>query len=62
MQRFQLYLYNFEKTIKKHLTCNSFMYIPTDNWSKLLSPRQLRVEVGADLHLDDQWNIFSNEL
>ena len=38
------------------------MYIPTDNWSKLLSPRQLRVEVGADLHLDDQRNIFSNEL
>ena len=38
------------------------LYIPTYNWSKLLSPRQLRVEVGADLHLDNQGNIFCNKL
>ena len=50
----------FLNEFNKHSTLDKIAN--TDNWSELLSPRELRVKVGADLHLYDQGNIFCNQL
>ena len=39
-----------------------WIYSHTDNWCKLLSPRQVGVKECTDLHLYDEGNIFGHYL